>query len=89
VAKPRKGSRAEAAEIVAALARGGTDALRAAEQIASQPRDVLSIRATAETRRLLRLLEAHYGVRGAGAVVALLVRDAARREGLSPSGRMR
>lgn len=83
MSKPRKGSRAEAAQIAAAIARGGSEALAAAEQLASQPRDVMSIRTTAETRRLLRLLEAHYGVRGAGAVVALLVRDAARRERLA------
>lgn len=70
--------RATAAEQVAAIARGGMDALRAAEQLVAAPRGVTSMRLDDVTRRLMRTLAGKLGLRDAG-VVAVAVRDLARK----------
>lgn len=50
--KPRKGSIAEAADLTMALARGGIDALRAAEELLGNADDQLQIR-IGKTRKAL------------------------------------
>lgn len=81
--KPRKGSIADIVQAAVKVHRSGkSDALEEAKRLLEQPRNVLSIRATAETRRLLMLLAARLGVRGSGEVVAVAVREMAERLGV-------